>query len=308
MKTYLKKNEYVPHAPSEPGTVHIHHCKDGHNNDRLYITRKEDGTILAYCHHCGLGGSHHVLGSRTIQARTSSEMAHGMRSHLNEKGHRYDDGVDETFRESRVDRRSEGQGRKLLLHSTRPEHVCKADGFATWGTHAKRWWLGCGLTVKDAEEHGVYYDMERNHLVLNVYKDGDIVGELRKSGEISGPKYLSVGQQTHQIINTSNSNAGTELLLVEDLRSAYKASKLINVLPLLGTQMSSDHKAAIVAAKPSKVLIWLDNDNPQVRRSARSIKKSLQSLVPCVIITYEGKDPKELGLSQLKEILDEESK
>jgi hypothetical protein len=35
--------------PSEPmlldETIHVHHCKQGRNNDRFYITRKQDGYV-----------------------------------------------------------------------------------------------------------------------------------------------------------------------------------------------------------------------------------------------------------------------
>jgi hypothetical protein len=45
--------------PSEPmlldETIHVHHCKQGRNNDRFYITRKQDGYVY-YCHHCGASG------------------------------------------------------------------------------------------------------------------------------------------------------------------------------------------------------------------------------------------------------------
>ena len=53
----LSRSEFVPYAPKDRGgQTHIHHCKQGHNNDRLYIRRNEDESIVAYCHHCGKSG------------------------------------------------------------------------------------------------------------------------------------------------------------------------------------------------------------------------------------------------------------
>ena len=57
--TWLKKNDFVPYSPTHAGTNQVHHCKTGVDNDRLFVTRLEDGlTVVAFCHHCGAKGYH----------------------------------------------------------------------------------------------------------------------------------------------------------------------------------------------------------------------------------------------------------
>jgi hypothetical protein len=61
----LNHREWVEHGKTlSPGTTcHIHHCKLGKGNDRLYITRTPDGrSLLAFCHHCGGKGVYHFAG------------------------------------------------------------------------------------------------------------------------------------------------------------------------------------------------------------------------------------------------------
>ena len=57
MSDRLKRDDFVDSAPNVRGEqVHIHHCKGGKNNDKLYIRRNEDDSIVAYCHHCNQRG------------------------------------------------------------------------------------------------------------------------------------------------------------------------------------------------------------------------------------------------------------
>ena len=297
---YLNKDEYLHLAPTEPGTVRVHHCKQGRNNDRLYITRKEDDTILAYCHHCGLGGSHRVLGSRVLQAVEKSK--------ANISALRSTDGRDGTHTVSDSNRRRSGGrskdgGRQLSGLPTELTTRAALVAFADWSAPAKRWWLECGLTVGEAERYGVVYSHENQRLILPVVVAATVVGEVQKTFRPGEPKYLTVGQTDHEILVPVGGSANDELLLVEDLRSAYKCSRVINTLPLLGTNLSEKQLAMIMYLKPPKVYVFLDNDNTQVRSNAAKIKRRLSNVTDCAIIRYSHGDPKTLNESELKELL-----
>ena len=79
---WLNPSDYVDMAPESPGTVNIFHCKQGPGNDRLYITRKEDGNIVAYCHHCGSRGAHRVAGQRAFSRREQNKLLEESRNNL----------------------------------------------------------------------------------------------------------------------------------------------------------------------------------------------------------------------------------
>lgn len=56
--TWLEKEVMETATTISPGsTIKTFHCKTGRGNDRLYLTRTEDGkTVLGFCHHCGAKG------------------------------------------------------------------------------------------------------------------------------------------------------------------------------------------------------------------------------------------------------------
>lgn len=57
MTDRLEPNDFVPYAPSEVGEqVNIFHCKTGKGNDRMYVKRKSQDEIIAFCFHCGMKG------------------------------------------------------------------------------------------------------------------------------------------------------------------------------------------------------------------------------------------------------------
>lgn len=53
-QTFYQKYNHL--FPSEPGTIHTHHCKEGVRNDSFYITRNQDMSVVAFCHHCQESG------------------------------------------------------------------------------------------------------------------------------------------------------------------------------------------------------------------------------------------------------------
>lgn len=52
----LQWSDIEQHIPDR-GTVYVYHCKRGSGNDRLGITRLQDGTVKAHCFHCGARGT-----------------------------------------------------------------------------------------------------------------------------------------------------------------------------------------------------------------------------------------------------------
>ena len=303
IKYRLPWDDFVPYAPDTPGTIHIHHCKQGPNNDRLYITRRVDDVILAYCHHCGCSGVYSVLGSRTLSSRKKAESSDELSGAANTRAVEYAKHIQRSANQEGTGRRGQTAGRKLYNHTRRSQSTRPASDFGTWETLAKRWWLECGLTIEDAELYGVSYDPHNREVVLPVFYEGKRVGEVSKTFRPDAPKYITSGESIHQIIPHVGSGSHDELLIVEDLRSAYKCAKVIDTLPLLGTKLTDEQLADIVRAKYSKVYIFLDNDNIEIKRLARTLYRLLTPHVRCEIIKHTACDPKMLSASQLKELL-----
>ena len=303
MKIRLPKEDFLPYAPDSPGTVHIHHCKDGPGNNRLYITRKEDGLILAYCHHCGLSGVHNILGYRALQgAKTRKKLRQRVgSSRLSDE--EYERHIQQSSDRRGAKRRGPVEKRTIPSVSKGHPSGIEASNFKSWHPHAKRWWLEHGLTIREAEQYGVIYDPERHTLVLPVWGEGKRIGEVEKTFRPDAPKYITSGDTAHQIIPHVGSGPHNELLIVEDLRSAYKCARLIDVVPLLGTNLNDEVLAEIVRARYDQVYVFLDNDNLTVKKLARDIHAQLSPYVKCKVIRVTGADPKEFTLEDLRYVL-----
>jgi len=305
----LSKDEFVQYAPEEPGTVHVHHCKEGSNNDRLYVTRKEDGTILAYCHHCGASGYHNVLGSRTLQSAASNQRTydepsenrplskrpwytHKRAAKLARQGTR----TKQPVRDVRTGASDDGEG---------PEHAggVGSTPFTAWCRAGQEWWLGCGLTPEEGERAGVRCIRSEEKLTLPIWNRGVRVGEIVKRFDGTGPKYLTAGSAIHQIIPAVDSSvlgySDRRVLIVEDLRSAYKCSRVIDTLPLLGTTLRDEHVAGLMEANVDFAYIYLDNDNAQVKAHATSAYRRLAALGIGGTIILDTVDPKVLTTTEL---------
>lgn len=287
--TWLRHEEFVPLAPDKPGTIHVYHCKTGHGNDRLYITRKDDNdTILAHCFHCGARGYYSVVGSGKISRAARASTYENLDSHGTYSTNRAADSrgkdIDRSFREAQL-----SDSRRLL---------------ANWPTKAKRWWLECGLTIPEQEYHGVTYNEDDNTIDMPLWNSGTVTGMCCRTiddGEHI-PKYVLVGDRTSHVVTAPVAYDVLPLVIVEDMRSAYKLARLTSTYPMLGTELQSSQIIKILEAKPDKALIFLDNDSEQVRRKARAIKKRLEIYLPCGIITVE-QDPKNLSTDELRKII-----
>lgn len=289
---YLNADEYLHHAPEQPGTIHVHHCKEGHGNDKLYVTRKEDGTILAYCHHCHLGGSYRVAGARALQRRKKNTESENCSTGSNERG--ISSGNDSSGK--RASGGSEDSGRSDANNTSRLSKRSTTRDFKTWRLDAKRWWLEYGLTIPEQRYFGVEYDGMADEIILPIM---GTLGEQRKPFRPGAPKYITDGSMEHDII-VSRKPSNT-VVVVEDLRSAYKISRDYNVLPLMGTNLQDFHVNKLHSFNPVKVVVWLDNDNSTVVKHARNIRNRLNATGLNVSRVVSIVDPKACTKEQIKD-------
>jgi len=288
MSEYLDKDEFVPFAPSEiGGEVHVHHCKLGKDNDRLYIRRNEDDSIIAYCHHCGKRGVSKLDGVRNIS----------------------------TFRSNKGTLKK-GVSRDLKLPSDFEKDSSK------WPMKARAWPMKYGITKEELHDNSIGYSEYFGRIVLPTFdekgklsqfqtrKIDGLMGTSTFQRETKYDTYIKQGSTSFQrlfnpkYIGSDPSRLSMDTLcIVEDSLSAIKCNRYIPTIALNGTSL--DDKCILKVVKNySSFIIFLDNDNPQVKKSQRKLKKKLELVCKGkVTIIYSDKDPKELSNKELQEIL-----
>lgn len=276
----LERAEYVDLAPASPGTTRYNHedCPAGMDTKRrLYVTKKEDGSVLAYCHNCGRSG---VCGSprsyrgdylrKTPAAVTEVE------------GLCMDHFIDDYY-------------------SWPPEAV----GFMKKVRMGSRGYIDKWKIMYNATSKRVViptYDVDTGELVM-----------FQERAVYPGqePKYLTYrepGRDYNQpTIHTLDKGKDVnQALIVEDQISAMRCAEIGiwqgHAIPL-HTSKASDELLVKIARDYDKVGVWLDNDGVHVNRNRDEIARSLKGMGLQVIVIYNHPQPKDLRSNKLAEIL-----
>jgi len=119
------------------------------------------------------------------------------------------------------------------------------------------------------------------------------------------PKWLFVGDKevVFKYGERRNHSYGVidSVCLVEDVISAIKVSEVMDCIALGGTQIKDNVYSYIGDSGYSKVYVFLDGDEAG-RKGAEFIRKRLALLYDTIIIRG-NKDPKEMSLDQIKDLL-----
>lgn len=259
MSKYLRHSEFVPYAPDEVGrTVHRHHCKEGKGNNRLYITRKEGGLVLAYCHHCGLSGSY-----REDFYRVAAHKGHGNVSGNKHSGSEVQTAIKLPWGFNNDLSKATNKQREFLKPLTNREVVS----------------FGIGFNGDDC--------------VIPFYSNsGELDGYLIRTFDPNRPKYISKGIKGGRLIDVGNST----VCICEDWLSAICISRYCNAYALLGAHLNEQGLSQLVQHK--KAIVFLDDDKPDIKMQQTNIKKRLQAFdIPTEVVHTGGLDPKEVDLS-----------
>lgn len=275
MPDYLKRNEYVPIGEDlEIGEqVHINHkdCPAGQDTKRrLYIKRgDEDGNdvILAYCQHCSRSGAYRKPYARSIRPK------------------------------------KEVTGTNELSNGTLPSD-CTGD-WEEWPLRGRLWLLHGGISECDGRKYGLTYSPKHDRVVLPVYNtsSGKLKGyQMRSLNEVDKPKYLT--EVFEKPFYWYSGHVSDTLVIVEDILSAIRVSKYHSSIAVLSSGMSDDVYSIIGKSKYTNFIVYLDNDNAQVKKSQLKIANKLKLLGKVTVIKSD-KDPKELSDTELERILNE---
>lgn len=296
---FLRPDEFMDKAPAKIGEqVHVNHagCTAGTDTKRrLYVKRNEDGSVVAYCHHCGKRGvSQH--GARTFGYRSYGSGGSVLHAH-GSSGTGVAAPTETTGSELGADK-----ARRFAIPSDTTTET------RDWPNEAFDWVSQFELIPEYlAKRCGWAYSPLRRRLVIPVYDriDGGLFGyQTRRlfDDDAHKEKYLTyknkdkcVGRLYYKC--TARSSGG--IVLVEDALSAEKLFSVVDAVALLTTSGSICDLRNVVA-RYEHTFIWLDDDNLDVQRKQLQLKKQLDPYVSVSIIRT-GKDPKRHSVEELHE-------
>lgn len=272
--------DIVDNIPQKRGeTVHVHHCKMGRNNDRLYITRCEDGyTILAHCFHCGQS-------RRFSSLKQAGKLAVAERRGTTpETGATVESPDDD-------ERRSNRPRSKANLYRAFDEATFEIEDMPE---HCLGWFRSAGIYDEEIEYFKLGYHRHSDRAVLPLFDEyGDLeVYQLRRLKDDGSPKYLTVKPKgrSHQCCIGTWRTGDNWVVIVEDVLSAIKVDRVFPAFPMLGTSLDAG-QIDYITRQATEVSVWTDFDNPMVRKSTFKLVKQLGLFVPTYLVTTE-KDPK----------------
>lgn len=182
---------------------------------------------------------------------------------------------------------------------TKHEVVLPSDSDVCYPTRALEWVGHYDLTRNDLLNHNVLWSESYKRLIFPIYGDtGLIAYQGRYFGEEKRPKWWGVGDLSH-CFNILNKN-GTTITLVEDIISSIKVAKLTTSMSLFGSHISKERFLRLKGMGYNKINIFLD---PDKRASSIKFSRLGQLLGLDTKIIFADKDPKELDLISLGELL-----
>lgn len=272
MRTYLRKEEFVPYASDVVGKeVRAYHCTTGKGKDKLFIKRCEDGSIVAHCKHCGATGFYKA-GKRV---RHYTELKRPVKTPVKVSKDVYFplDGLSD-------------------IHD--------------WPKEARVYLLKYGISLKEIENYGITYSPSRGRLIFPIITRGEKTGYAarRVLERDERPKWLLFdSSDNHYILCPFHLLYSDTAIIVEDYISGIKCSRFADTYVVLGTSVSRQLYHELKSSY-KRFYIFLDNDNPKVKVTQKKIRVELEPYGEVTIIRSD-KDPKEHNMSELSSLLGE---
>lgn len=175
---------------------------------------------------------------------------------------------------------------------------------AYWPKEAKQW---LGDLLPDAVQQKFYYDPNSERLVAPYFdNDGLLWTNARALDPEQKPKYLlrkaeRMGRDRPIYIPDWEPNQ--VLVLVEDVLSCLRVRQIEGVqgVACMGTTLSDTNLSKVKYLQPSKVLVFLDNDNAKVKKQQEVLRKKLELYLTCgVKVVRTDRDPKEFRKEELE--------
>lgn len=169
---------------------------------------------------------------------------------------------------------------------------------AQWPTEARLWLYKIGMSNDDIAQAGYYYNSRLARVVLPVRREQEVVyWQARTLTPKDGrPKYLN------PLVDKSSFFArygeGKEVVITEDILSAWKVGRVTAAWSLLGTSLSQAQCLSLMR-HGLPVYIWLDPDAAGIR-AASKIFKQLNAYGVDARVIRSDTDPKLLTREDIR--------
>ena len=272
----LTTTEYMPYAPDTMGTERVNHddCPAGVDTKRrLYVTRKEEGNVVAYCHNCGNSGVHGGA-SRHRSAHIPVPQVESKAGKLEVKGNMKDQPYD-------------------------------------WPKEMLHWLNECGIDLTIAVKYGIVYDADDRRIIIpKLNRSGDLV--MFQSRRLYGdgtPKYLTYKVKDAYYHDALEGKAEPNTcIVVEDMLSAIRCAEAGYTAVPLFTANATDETMLTMVREYDTIVVWLDNDNTTVIRSSSQCCRKLRALKGTHNAIHQvltSTDPKHYTDREIIHIIDE---
>lgn len=168
-----------------------------------------------------------------------------------------------------------------------------------WPPEAVLWLLKAGLGAPEIARLGAYYHPDTDRVVLPVLEAGVPVFWQARAVLKGRIKYLSPPTGRDKLVPRYGS--GAEVVLTEDLLSAFKVGQVGEAWSLMGTNANPVLIGALLK-RGTRVAIWLDPD-PAGIRAAQVVLKKLKAYGLQVRRIRSARDPKLHTFEEIKEYL-----
>lgn len=164
---------------------------------------------------------------------------------------------------------------------------------------ALKWLARYGVSERERYFHNIYWCDYRQTLVFPVIREGKITltNERYFGKESNHPKYLTFGNKNKEILVLKGPTYD-RAILVEDVVSAIKVSRLVTAIPLMGTKCP-ESALEWLRRNMKAVGVWLDLD--KAAEALREASRLSQTIKALAIVTEM--DPKEYTTNQINDIL-----
>ena len=265
----IQLEEYEEHFP-DSGTVRINHCRQESSKRKFYLTRKETGEVVGFCHHCGGRGVHRPdMRERKKLRQTPTK---------------------------KVD--------TSLLDGWATDPRWETVPFKDLNVKQRRWWLGANLKPSEYRDIGVkLLDGSKFTIPLTSnYKC--VTGLATRTFSSVAPKWMLVGSKTVAPFTQLGSPQEC-LVITEDYLSAVRVSRVAAAIPLMGTSLQADQHRLITDwnKEGKRILVWLDNDSDVVISKAKDIQKKLAVYAQCGIILLKQEAKHLIHDREVREII-----
>jgi hypothetical protein len=251
--------EYEDMSDNEQVKTNHDDCDAGTDNkQRLYI-KSMDGAYLMHCHHCGMNGYYRPR--ETLRRILEKPGAYVKKLDPNDWSIRYD----------------EAHG-----------------NYSLFDTRGQLWLSRYGFNEPMISCYGIR-ENDRG-IVLPIYNGfAELTGYQVRNYE-GTPKYLTYTSFGFSML-TRDDYPNRPWVIVEDLLSSYKLQQAgYTTMCLLGTKLSQVARAKLVAEKPERVVVWLDDDMAGHVGTVELLRE-LGALTNVTSII--NKQPKDIPLSDL---------